>query len=209
MLKFRAFVFLTICLAACGQAFAGKFNAVLSIGDHLPSFSGLPTADGTTLSSDDLKAPVVVLVSLANHCPWVRGMDPDLVKLASQFDQDKVRFVGFSVSHSDKDSLPAMGKHAKKNGYTFPYLYDESQQLGRRLGATHTPEYFVFDQDRKLVYSGLLYDSPARINSSGVPQHIAGEPTAFYVADAISATLAGKPVAVVETRAHGCSVKYE
>lgn len=188
---------------------AGEYNSVMSIGESMPEFSNLPTADGGALSSKDLKAKVIVLVSLANHCPWVRGMDPDLVKLAKQFKDEDVRIVGFAVNHREDDRLPAMKEHASKQGYTFTYMYDESQQIGRALGATRTPEYFVFDQDRKLVYTGLLYNSPARINSEGVPQHIAGEPTVFYVADAIAAALDGKPVAVAETRAHGCSVKYE
>jgi len=208
MNRFRVWALLAFALSASSPASAGEFNAVLDIGDAMPAFTDLPTAGGGTLSSDDLKAPVVVMVSLANHCPWVRGMDPDLVKLANQFKKDEVQFVGFAVNHREDDRLPAMREHAEKIGYSFPYVFDESQKLGRDLGAARTPEYFVFDKDRKLVYNGLLYDSPARINSAGVPQHIAGDPTEFYVADAIRATLAGEPVKVAETRAHGCSVKY-
>lgn len=189
-------------------AIAGKFNSVLNIGDAMPKFSNLPTTSGETISSSELDEDIVVLVSLANHCPWVRGMDGDLVKLADTFQDSKVRFIGLSVNHRDDDRLPAMKAHAEKNGYNFTYLYDESQDLGRKLGATRTPEYFVFDKNRKLIYIGALYDSPAKMNSNGTIKYINGEPQAYYVHDAIQSTLAGEKVAVQETRAHGCSVKY-
>ena len=188
--------------------FGGQYNAVLDIGDPMPAFSGLPTISDQRIDSDSLKSPVVVLVSLANHCPWVRGMDRDLVALANRYKDDQVAFIGFSVNHREDDRLPAMKQHAKANNYSFTYMYDESQDIGRKLGASRTPEYFVFDAERKLVYMGALYDSPAKMNSDGSVHHINGEPQQHYVRDAIDATLAGKPVAVSETRAHGCSVKY-
>lgn len=187
---------------------AGQYNAVLDIGDPMPEFSDLPVATGGTLSSSDLDEDVVVLVSLANHCPWVQGMDADLVKLAGEVQERSVRVVGFSVNHREADRLPAMKAHAEKHGYNFPYVYDESQALGRALGATRTPEYFVFDRDRKLVYTGALYDSPAKIDSSGKPRHVNGEPKQHYVRDAIAAALAGREPAVAETAATGCTVEY-
>jgi peroxiredoxin len=188
---------------------AGEFNAVLDIGDPMPAFENLPTTDGGTLSSGDLTESVVVLVSLANHCPWVKGMDPGLVALADQFKAEDVRVVGFAVNLREDDRLPAMKKHAEKNGYNFTYMFDQSQEIGRQLGATRTPEYFVFDAERKLVYMGLLTNSPARVTRSGEISFISGEPVDFYVADAINATLKGEPVEPAETRAHGCTVKYE
>lgn len=192
-----------------GMTVAGEFNAVISIGDPMPSFSQLPATDGSSLSSQDLDASVVVLVSLANHCPWVRGMDPDLVKLVTSLRGKDVEVVGFAVNHREDDRLPAMVKHAERNGYNFTYVFDESQALGRALGATRTPEYFVFDKDRKLVYMGLLYNSPARQTREGEIRHINGEPSEFYVAEAIKSTLSGESVKVAETRAHGCTVQYE
>ena len=187
---------------------AGKYNAILSIGDVMPEFNKLPSTDGKLLSSKEIHESVVVLVSLANHCPWVKGMDQDLMKLAKSVSGKDVRVIGFAVNRSEDDRLPAMQVHAKKVGYTFSYLYDDSQQLGRLLGATRTPEYFVFNKDRKLVYMGLLYNSPAKMDPGGSVKHINGEPSEFYVQDAINNTLAGKAVKTPETRAHGCSVKY-
>lgn len=195
-------------LLAATAAFAGKYNAVLNIGDPMPEFANLPSTDGKTVSSADLTESVVVLVSLANHCPWVQGLDGGLIELADQFKGKDVNIVAFNVSHRDDDRLPAMKEHAKKTGYNFTYVFDESQEIGRKLGATRTPEYFVFNKDRKLVYMGLLHNSPAKKNSDGSLEFTKGEPKEFYVADAIKATFDGKPVDPAETRAHGCSVKY-
>ena len=202
-------VFTLCALTLASAAGAGQYNAVMSIGDPMPSFENLPAIDGSTLSSSALDSDVVVLVSLANHCPWVRGMDGDLVKLVDEMDRKSVGVVAFSVNHREEDRLPAMKKHAEETGYNFAYVYDESQKLGRDLGATHTPEYFVFDKARKLVYMGALYDSPAKMGSDGKPHYMKGEPKVHYVRDAIDASLAGQPVKIAETSAPGCTVEYE
>jgi len=187
---------------------AGEYNAVVEIGAPMPQFSDLPATDGTTLSYADLKEEVVILVFLANHCPWVKGMDPDLIALGEAIQSDNVRIIGVSVNHREDDRLPAMKKHGAEAGYNFTYIYDESQQLGRELGATRTPEYYVFNKDRELVYMGLLHNSPASKRQDGTINYTEGDPTQFYVADAVKALLAGQEIAVAETRAHGCSVEY-
>lgn len=208
-LKQMAPLLLTAILAAPVSTIAGEYNTVMNIGDPMPVFENLPTTNDDTLSSADLDASVVVLVSLANHCPWVQGMDQGLVELVNQFKDKDVRVVGFAVNHQENDRLPAMKKHAVKNGYNFTYVFDESQDLGRKLGATRTPEYFVFNAQRKLAYMGLLSNSPARKTRDGEISFINGDPSEFYVADAIAATLDGKIVDPAETRAHGCTVVYE
>jgi len=188
---------------------AGKYNQILSIGDQMPDFSNLPSISGKSISSNDLTQDVVVFVNLANHCPWVKGMDRDLVKLVDQFAGKSVKVVGLSINLREDDRLDAMKEHAKKVGYNFSYVFDESQDLGRKLGATRTPEYYVFDKKRKLAYMGLLYNSPAKMNGDGSIRHINGEVTDHYVADAIDALLNNEMPKITETRAHGCSAKYE
>lgn len=207
--KLLAPVFLTSMLLSPAPAIAGEYNMVMSIGDTMPVFENLPATDNSTLSSADIEDSVVVVVALANHCPWVKGMDAGLVDLVDQFKGRDVRVVGFAVNLRDDDRLPAMKKHASENGYNFTYIFDESQDLGRQLGATRTPEYFVFNADRKLVYMGLLTNSPARKTRSGDISYTNGDPVDFYVADAITATLAGNAVDPAETRAHGCNLEYE
>jgi len=209
LIKHAIAAVLTSLLMLPGITIAGEYNMVMNIGDAMPVFENLPATDGHTLSAGDLDESVLVLVSLANHCPWVQGMDAGLVDLVDQFKGQDVRVVGLAVNHRDDDRLPAMKEHAAKNGYNFTYVFDESQELGRQLGATRTPEYFVFNAERRLVYMGLLTNSPARKTRSGDTSFINGEPVDFYVADAITATLAGEKVEPAETRAHGCSVKYE
>lgn len=189
-------------------AIAGKYNSILSIGDTMPEFNKLPSISGENISSKDLNEEVLVFVSLANHCPWVKGMDKDLVSLVDSLSTKNVRFIGLSMNHREDDRLPAMKVHAEKVGYRFDYLFDESQEFGRKLGATRTPEYFVFNKERKLVYTGALYDSPAKMNNDGTVKHINGRPSQFYVQAAILATLDGNEVVTKETRAHGCTVKY-
>jgi peroxiredoxin len=188
---------------------AGEYNAVVDIGAPMPEFTDLPATDGTTLSSADLDEEIVILVFLANHCPWVKGMDADLVSLVDEIASDDVRLIGVSVNHREDDRLPAMAEHAAANGYNFTYIYDESQELGRQLGATKTPEYFIFGKDRKLSYMGLIHNSPASKRRDGTVNYTKGEPTDFYVKDAVSQMRSGEEVAVPETRAHGCSVVYE
>jgi hypothetical protein len=107
------------------------------------------------------------------------------------------------------DRLLAMKEQAVSRAYNFTHIYDESQELGRKLGATRTPEYFVFGKDRKLVYIGLLHDSPASMRSDGTISYTRGAQTEFYVRDAIRATLAGRPAPEPETRAQGCTVEFE
>ena len=202
------FTITSFILACVTLSYSGQYNSIINIGDTLPAFSDLPSTSGNHLSSQDLDEDILVFVSLANHCPWVKGMDEDLVALSHEFDSSSVRFIGLSMNHREDDRMPAMKVHASKVGYSFDYLYDESQALGRALGATRTPEYFVFNKERKLIYMGALYNSPAKMSSNGQVKHINGDPTEHYVRDAIRATLAGNTVAIAETRAHGCTVKY-
>jgi peroxiredoxin len=201
-------VVLVAIVVSSSVAIAGKYNAVVDVGDPVPTFGKLPTTSGSHLSLNDVKDDVLVLVFLANHCPWVKGGDGDLIKLVDEVEGQSVRVVGVSVNHRQDDRLPAMKEHAAKVGYNFTYVYDESQELGRKLGATITPEYFVFGPDRRLAYMGLLHNSPAMMRGDGTVQYTNGEPTEFYVKDAIEAVLAGKPAPVAETRAQGCTVKY-
>lgn len=201
----------TTCLMVVLTApvIAGEYNQVANIGDPMPEFTNLPTTDGGALSSSDISEDVVVLVFLANHCPWVKGMDQDLIDLVDEMKGKSVRFVGISVNHRADDRLPAMKEHGEEVGYNFTYVFDESQETGRKLGAARTPEYFVFNKNRELVYMGLLHNSPASMRRDGSISYTKGEPAEHYVRDAIVAALEGRPAPVQETRSHGCNVEYE
>ncbi len=193
--------------AAASLLYAGKYNPAVEIGMKAPTFSNLPATDGKNYSMSDFKEDVLVIVFLANHCPWVRGGEPDLIKLVNDYKGKSVRFVGIGVNLRQDDALPAMKERAQKAGYNFIYLHDASQESGRKYGATHTPEYFVLNKERRIVYTGLLTNSPALMEGSK-PRYTNGPPTQFYVRDAIDAALAGKMPAVTETRSQGCVVEY-
>ena len=94
-------------LTATGAMAGGKYNKVLAIGDPMPPFKELPGIDGGVLSSSDIDSDIVVMVSLANHCPWVKGMDADLVKLAQANEGKSVTIVGFGVNLREDDRLEA------------------------------------------------------------------------------------------------------
>lgn len=193
------------------QLSAGEYNEVMNIGDPLPAFSKLPTTSGETLSSGDIKEDVLVLVSLSNACPFSVGIEGDLKKLVDTFADESVKVVGMSFNANELDHMPAIKQRAEEQNFNFAYLRDESQALGRALGATVTPEFFVFNKDRELAYMGQLHNSPAMENGPGKVAYLRGEPTEFYVEDAVRHILAGTEdeIAVRETSPYGCTVEYD
>jgi len=210
----RLLLLLFVCmLLAVGQfASAGQFNEVISIGDSMPGFNKLPTVEGRSISARDLDEDIVVLVSMSNNCPFSRGIENDLIDFVDSVKGQSVRVVAMSFNLHNGDQMPAMKQHARDKGFNFTYLRDTSQELGRALGTAVTPEFFVFgkndgNQGRKLLYMGLMHNSPPMIQGNKVV-YPRGEPTEFYLADAIRALQQGDAVKQQETRAFGCSVEY-
>ncbi|MBL8827597.1 MAG: thioredoxin family protein [Planctomycetaceae bacterium] len=179
---------------------AGKYNPVLTIGDAAPSWKDLPGTDGQKHALADLKdKPIVVVVFTCNSCPYAVDYEERLVALAKKHAgaTGQVAVVAINVNKVAEDSLPEMKKRAAARGFTFPYVFDESQQIARDFGATFTPEFFVLDQARKIAYMGALDD-----------QSDAAKVTVNYVDQAIAALLKGEQPATTETVARGCLVRY-
>jgi peroxiredoxin len=206
-MNLRSLSVFVLTLTLVATASAGKYNSVIRIGMKAPTFNNLPATDGQSYSMSDFKEEVLVVVFLANHCPWVRGGERDLIQTVNEFKGKSVRFVGIGVNLRPEDVLPAMKERASRIGYNFLYLHDPTQEIGRKFGATHTPEYFVLNKERQIVYMGLLTNSPAVMEGSA-PRYVNGEPKNFYVRNAVNAALAGQPAPVMETRAQGCTVEY-
>lgn len=186
----------TLALVAVG----GEYNQELEIGDVAPSWKELPGTDGKLHGLADLQdKSVVVLAFTCNSCPYAVDYEDRLVELATKYGGEKsqVAVVAVNVNRVEEDSLPNMKAKAQEKKFTFPYLYDESQQIAKNYGATRTPEFFVLDQDRKVVYMGALDDNT---DASKVTRH--------YVADAIEAALKGKPAPVAETVPIGCGIRF-
>ncbi len=187
---------------------AGQFNKVINIGDPLPEFSSLPDTAGNFFSSSDFKGKVLVIVSLSNMCPFSKRIESDLKQLVSDYSDKPVNFVGINFNANRGDDLNSMKTRAKAERFNFTYLRDEDQHLGRQLGTSVTPEFFVFGPDRTLAYTGLLHNSPAMERSPGNVVHLKGPPAVFYVRDSINALLSGQPAPLTETQPYGCSVEY-
>ena len=190
---------LTASLAASSQA--GKFNAVVSVGDVAKPFQGLVGTDDRPHALDELArdAKAVVVVFTCNHCPIAASYDERLVRLARDFAPRGVRFVAVSCSLLSGDDLPQMKRRAAEKAYPFPYLHDPSQQTGRDYGAAVTPQTFVLLPGRKIAYMGAIDDS---WNDPDAVRHA-------YLRDALEAILAGREPPAVETRARGCAIQYE
>jgi peroxiredoxin len=179
-------------------AMAGKYNAKLRIGDPAPVFKELEGVDGKRYSLDDFKnKDVVVLVITCNHCPVATDYEERIVAFARKYagPESKLALVAISVSKEEDDSLPKMKARAKQKGFAFPYLIDPTQKIGRELGATVTPEFFVLNKERKVVFMGAMDDDP-------------DEPKVKYLEPAVDALLKGETPKLAESRPHGCAVQY-
>jgi len=190
---------LAAMVVAAQPAAAGKFNKVLSIGDKAPAWEQLIGVDGKQHSLSDLKdAKAVVVAFTCNHCPIAQAYEDRFTAFAAEAKKRGVAFVAINVNTIEPDRLDKMKERAEQKGFNFPYLYDESQQIGKQYGAMVTPHLFVLDSDRKIAYMGAF---DADINRR------AGDK--LYVEDAVEAILAGKLPEVTESRPSGCSIKYE
>jgi peroxiredoxin len=189
--------------AATTVSFAapGKFNKVLGIGDQAPAWEKLEGTDGKKHSLADLEGKdVVVVVFTCNSCPVAANYEDRIIAFTEKHARpdSKVAVVAINVNTGKDDALPAMKARAEKKKLNHPYLFDPTQEIARKYGATFTPEFFVLDRGRKVVYTGAMDDKAPP-----------GEAKLHYLEMAVETTLAGKPVSPAETSAAaGCRIKY-
>ena len=173
----------------------------LQIGDEAPGFE-LPATDGNTYRLADFDDRVVVIFFTCNHCPYVTGSDEVTRQTAEQFGAQGVRFVGINSNSANtyaEDSFDHMVERMRSHGFPWLYLHDKSQEVARLYGALRTPHFYVFDQDRRLVYTGRGVDNPRDTSQMSTND----------LATALEEHLAGKPVSVPMTNPIGCNVKWE
>jgi len=178
-------------------------STMLPLGTRAPEFS-LPDTEGKTVSLSDFKdARAVLIVFMCNHCPFVKHIINELVKLIKEYQRKGVAAAGINSndveSHSE-DSPEMMAKTAKEKGFTFAYLYDETQEVAKAYQAACTPDFFLFDKDRKLVYRGQMDDSRP---GNGVP--ITGKD----LRAALDAVLKGGKVPAKQKPSMGCNIKWK
>jgi peroxiredoxin len=178
-------------------------STMLPLGSKAPRFR-LPDTDAKTVSLDDFKdAPVLLVMFICNHCPYVKHVRHELAKLARDYRGKGVGVVAISANdvttHPD-DSPERMAQEKKAAGYEFPYLYDETQEVAKAYQAACTPDFYVFDRGRTLVYRGQLDDSRPGNN---VPV------TGRDLREALDAVLAGRPVPEKQKPSMGCNIKWK
>ncbi len=196
---FRVIFFLAAILLSTPHSDAGQYNQVLSIGDAAPAWSDLVGVDDQKHSLANLSdSKVVVVVFTCNTCPYAVDVEDRLLALHEKYADQGVALVAINVNKVEDDLLPAMKDKAKEKGFQFSYLFDESQKIAKEYGAIYTPEFFVIDQQRKVLYMGAMDDSPD-----------GKQVTNAYVQKAIDAALAGEKPEVAETPPIGCQVRYE
>jgi peroxiredoxin len=178
-------------------------STMLALGTPAPDFR-LPDTGGKTVALADFKsAPALAVLFICNHCPYVKHIQMGLAQVAREYQARGAAFVAISSNdiqtHPD-DSPAKMAQEAKAAGYTFPYLYDESQAAAKAYQAACTPDIFLFDAGRKLVYRGQFDDSRP---GNGAPV------TGRDLRAALDAVLGGKPVSERQTPSVGCNIKWK
>jgi peroxiredoxin len=173
----------------------------LELGARAPSFA-LPATDGKTYRLEGFRdAAVLVVFFTCNHCPYVLGSDEVTRKTAEKFASKGVTFVAINSNSQQthgEDDFPHMVERMKEKKFPWVYLRDESQASARAYGALRTPHFFVFDRERKLVYTGRAVDNPK-------------DPSAMTVNDlenALEDITASRPARVALTNPIGCNVKW-
>jgi peroxiredoxin len=176
---------------------------MLPLGTVAPDFR-LPDPGGKPVARDDFKdAPALLVMFMCNHCPYVKHIRAALAQLARDYQPRGAAIVGISANDAanyPEDSPAKMRAEAHAAGYTFPYLYDESQAVAQAYRAACTPDFFLFDQTRKLVYRGQFDDSRP---GNGAPV------TGKDLRTALDAVLAGRPVAPDQKPSIGCNIKWK
>ncbi|HEB31501.1 MAG TPA: thioredoxin family protein [Spirochaetes bacterium] len=178
-------------------------STMLPLGTKAPGFS-LPDTEGNIVSPDDFKDnPALLVVFMCNHCPYVKHIIEPFVGLVKEYQEKGVGVVGINsndVEGYPEDSPTNMARVAKNLGFTFSYLYDEDQEAAKAYHAACTPDFFLFDGSRNLVYRGQL-DSSRPGNDIPI--------TGKDLRAAMDAVLEGKPMAEEQRPSLGCNIKWK
>ena len=179
-------------------------STMLPLGTQAPDFTLRDVTTGTDVSlSDFADKPVVLVMFISNHCPYVRHVAAELARIGSEYRSQGVGVVAIGsndIEHYPDDAPVRMVEFAATHGFTFPYLHDESQAVALAYRAACTPDFFVFDSDRALVYRGQLDGARP---SNDVP--VDGRD----LRAALDAALDGSPVAEPQLPSMGCNIKWK
>ena len=179
-------------------------STMLSLGTEAPEFQLPDHVTGDTVGIDTFAGEKGLLVMfICNHCPFVKHVQDELARLGKDYADKSLGIVAITsndVPNFPDDSPEKSKQLAEKLGFTFPYCYDESQEIAKAYTAACTPDFFLFDESRKLTYRGQLDDSR--------PEN--GKPiTGSDLRGAIDAVLAGQPVITDQKPSVGCNIKWK
>ncbi len=178
-------------------------STMLALGTKLPPFS-LPNVDGRRIGNADVSnSKGVLVIFMCNHCPFVVHLRSALAEFAKEYQAKGLAIVGISSNDAvayPQDGPDAMKTEAKNAGYTFPYLFDETQAAAKTFHAACTPDFFLFDKEQYLVYRGQFDDSRP---GNGRPI------TGADLRKACDQVLAGKPVSPEQRPSIGCNIKWK
>jgi len=178
-------------------------STMMSLGSAAPDFS-LPDTDGKTVSLENFKdAEALLVVFMCNHCPYVKHISRGLAKLAREYMQKGVAVVGINSNDAKsyrEDSPEMMREEVKNAGYGFPYLYDETQEAAKAYRAACTPDFYLFDKNRKLVYRGQMDDSRPENNIA-----VNGKD----IISAMDALLEQSEISPEQKPSVGCNIKWK
>ncbi|HEV7222069.1 MAG TPA: thioredoxin family protein [Pirellulales bacterium] len=179
-------------------------STMLPLGTPAPDFRLANAVDGKTVSLADFRgAKALLLMFICNHCPFVKHVADGLAQLAKEYQAQGVAVVGINSNdveaHPD-DAPEKMAEEARQRGYAFPYLFDETQAVAKAYRAACTPDFFLFDQAKRLVYRGQLDSSRP---DNGVPV------TGQDLRAALDAVLAGQTPAQEQKPSIGCNIKWK
>lgn len=183
-------------------------STMLPLGTKAPAFS-LPDTDGKRVSLDDYKdAKAFLVIFMCNHCPYVVHVADHLAKLAAEYQKKGVAVVGINANDVQKhptDGPAAMKEEKAKRGYTFPYLFDETQETAKAYRAACTPDFYVFDAQKRLVYRGQLDDSRPK---TAAPLPVTGKDLRAAL-DAALADQGGRGITTNQKPSMGCNIKWK
>jgi peroxiredoxin len=179
-------------------------SSMMELGTNAPKFELLDTIDGNLKSLDELSgAKGTVVAFICNHCPYVIHINEELVRTANDYRQMGFNFIAISsndVAKYPQDGPEFMKEVADQEDYSFPYLYDASQEVARAYQAACTPDFFLFNTSLQLVYRGQMDDSRP---GNGVPQ------TGRSLREAMDAILGNKKISTLQKPSMGCGIKWK
>ncbi|MBI4543307.1 MAG: thioredoxin family protein [Gemmatimonadetes bacterium] len=178
-------------------------SMLLELGAVAPDFRLPEVGGGEVALSDFAGAPALLVMFICNHCPYVRHVRHEVAAMGEEYRARGVAVVGISsndVAAYPDDSPEGMREEKRRVGYTFPYLYDESQEVAKAYRAACTPDFYLFDRGLRLVYRGQMDGSRP---GNDVPV------TGRDLRAALEAVLAGLPVSPEQKPSLGCNIKWK